>query len=71
MADALGGLRAHEARYCKTKCGHAFTVERASKARKTIKWVENIGDRKMRISASSTPAQVPNFEYDSLAARIT
>ena len=42
MADALAGLRAHEARYCKTTCGHAFTVEPASKARKTIKWVENI-----------------------------
>ena len=36
VADALAGLRANEARYFKNKYDHVFTVEPASKAKKTI-----------------------------------
>src|SRR6185437_8732064 len=36
VADALAGLRAHEARYFKNKYDHVFTVEPASDAKETI-----------------------------------
>ena len=42
VADALAGLRANEARYLKNKYDHDFTVERASKVKKTIAWVNEI-----------------------------
>jgi hypothetical protein len=37
VAAALAGLRAHDARYFKNKYDHVFTVERASKAKTTIR----------------------------------
>ena len=40
--SALAGLRANEARYFKNKYDHVFTVEPASKAKKTIAWVHRI-----------------------------
>ena len=42
VAAALAGLRAHEARYFKTKYNHVFTVEAAAKAKNAIAWVERI-----------------------------
>ena len=42
VAEALAGLRANEARYFKNKYDHVFTVEPASKAKKTVDWVHRI-----------------------------
>ena len=42
VAPALAGLRANEARYFRNKYDHAFVVQPASKARKTIVWVSGI-----------------------------
>jgi hypothetical protein len=42
VAERLAGLRANEARYLKNKYDHVFTVEPASEAAETIRWVNEI-----------------------------
>ena len=48
VVDALAGLRANEARYFKNKYDHVFTVEPASKAKKTVDWVHRILEGRAR-----------------------
>ncbi len=55
VAPALAGLRANEARYFKNKYDHVFTVESASKAKKTIEWVHRILKEERDIVISSPP----------------
>ena len=52
VADALAGLRANEARYFQNKYDHVFTVEPASKAKKTIAWVHKILEERDLVIAS-------------------
>jgi hypothetical protein len=61
VADALAGLRANEARYFKNKYDHVFTVEPASKAKKTIDWVHRILKEKDLVIASK-PLEATEFE---------
>lgn len=51
VAAALAGLRAHEARYFKTKYNHIFTVEAAAKAKNAITWVD-VSSRRSATSSS-------------------
>ncbi|HEX2713008.1 MAG TPA: hypothetical protein VHM88_12485 [Candidatus Acidoferrales bacterium] len=66
VADALAGLRAHEARYFKTKYDHAFTVEPAAKARKAIAWVERILKEERDIVISSRPLEATAFQIENI-----
>jgi hypothetical protein len=65
VADALAGLRANEARYFKNKYDHVFTVEPASKAKKTIAWIEKIL-RERDVVIASKPLEATEFEADGI-----
>jgi len=64
MADALAGLRANEARYFKNKYDHVFTVEPASKAKKTIAYVSRVMKDERDIVIASPPLEATQFEVD-------
>ena len=66
VVDALAGLRAHEARYFKNKYNHIFTVEPASKAKKTIKYVEKILKDERDIVIASPPLEAAMFEVENI-----
>jgi hypothetical protein len=61
VADALAGLRANEARYFKNKYDHVFTVEPASKAKKTVAWVHGILADERDLVIASTPLEATEF----------
>jgi hypothetical protein len=65
VAAALAGLRANEARYYKNKYDHAFTVEPASKAGKTIDWVNGILKEERGIEIHSRPLEATAFQVDN------
>ena len=66
VASALAGLRANEARYFKNKYDHVFTVEPASKARKTIDWVHRILKDERDITIASRPLEATAFQVENL-----
>jgi hypothetical protein len=66
VAAALAGLRAHEARYFKTKYNHVFTVEPAAEATKAIAWVESILKEERDIVISSRPLEATAFQIESI-----
>jgi len=66
VAAALAGLRAHEARYFKTKYNHVFTVEQAAKAKKAIAWVERILREERDIVISSRPLEATAFQIENI-----
>jgi len=61
VVDALAGLRANEARYFKNKYDHVFTVDPASKAKKTVAWVSKILQER-DLAIASTPLEATEFE---------
>jgi len=65
VAAALAGLRAHEARYFKTKYNHVFTVEPAAKAKTAIAWVERILKEERDIVISSRPLEATAFQIEN------
>ena len=66
VADALAGLRANEARYFKNKYDHDFTVEPASKAKKTIAWVHKILKDERDLVIDSKPLEATEFEVEGI-----
>src|SRR3954464_1583847 len=66
VAPALAGLRANEARYFKNKYDHVFTVEPASKAKKTIEWVHRILEEEQDIVISSPPLEATAFQVENI-----
>ena len=66
VAEALAGLRAHEARYFKNKYDHVFTVEPAAKAKKTIDWVKRILAEERDIVIESPVLQAADFVVDGI-----
>jgi len=64
VADALAGLRANEARYFKNKFDHEFTVEPASKAKKTVEWVHGILASERDLVIDSKPLEASSFEVE-------
>ncbi len=66
VAAALAGLRAHEARYFKNKYDHVFTVEPATKAKKTIDWVHRILKEERDIVVDSSPLEAANLEVENI-----
>jgi len=63
-ADALAGLRANEARYFKNKYDHEFTVDPASKAKKTVDWVHGILAKERDLHIASKPLEATAFEVE-------
>jgi hypothetical protein len=66
VADALAGLRAHEARYFKNKYDHVFKVEPAGKAKTTIEWVARILEKEREILISSPPLEATEFQVENI-----
>ena len=66
VAEALAGLRAHEARYFKNKYDHVFVVEPASAAQATIDWVHRILDEERGIVIASRPLEATAFEVEGI-----
>ena len=66
VAEALAGLRANEARYFKNKYDHVFTVEPASKAKKTVDWVHRILEEERDLVISSRPLEATAFEVENI-----
>ena len=66
VAAALAGLRANEARYFKNKYDHVFTVEPASKAKKTVDWVHRILEEERDLVISSRPLEATAFEVENI-----
>ena len=66
VAAALAGLRAHEARYFKNKYNHVFTVEPASKAKKTVEWVHRILKEERDIIVDSPPLEATTVEVENI-----
>jgi hypothetical protein len=66
VAAALAGLRAHEARYFKSKYDHVFTVEPASNAKTTIDWVHRILQEERDIVISSRPLEATAFQVENI-----
>jgi hypothetical protein len=66
VAEALAGLRANEARYFKNKYDHVFTVEPASKAKKTVEWVHRILEEERDLVISSRPLEATMFEVEKI-----
>jgi len=66
VAEALAGLRANEARYFKNKYDHDFTVEPASKAKKTIAWIHKILKDERDLVIDSKPLEATEFEVEGI-----
>jgi len=66
VAAALAGLRAHEARYFKTKYDPVFTTEPASEAQPILDWVHRILKEERDIVISSRPLEATAFEVERL-----
>ena len=66
VAGALAGLRANEARYFKNKYDHDFTVEPASKAKKTIDWVHGILKDERDLVIGSKPLEATAFQVENI-----
>src|ERR1700731_4589577 len=66
VVAALAGLRANEARYFKNKYDHVFTVQSASSATTTIKWVHRILKEERDIVISSRPLEATAFQVENI-----
>ena len=66
LAAALAGLRAHEARYFKTRYNHVFTVEPAARAAKAIAWVDRILKEERGLLISSRPLEATAFQIGNI-----
>jgi len=66
VVNALAGLRAHEARYFKNKYDHVFTVEPASKAKKTVDYVHRILKDERDLVISSPPLEATAFQVENI-----
>jgi hypothetical protein len=66
VAEALAGLRAHEARYFKNKYDHVFTVEPASRAKETVDWVHRILEKERDITIAAHPLEATAFQVDDI-----
>lgn len=65
-ADALAGVRAHEARYFANKYGHVFTVESGAKAKKSIDRVAKVLKTERAIVIASKPLEASDLQVEDL-----
>jgi hypothetical protein len=62
VADALAGLRAHEARYFHNKYDHVFTVSPAAEDATTVERVRKVLSDERDIVIASQPLEATSFE---------
>lgn len=66
VAEALAGLRAHEARYFKNKYDHVFTVEPANEAEATVDRVHRILKEERDIVISARALEATAFQVENI-----
>ena len=66
VAEALAGLRAHEARYLMNKYKHAFTVVPASEAQATLDYVNRVLKEERGIEIVSKPLETTRFRVENI-----
>ena len=66
VAEALAGLRAHEARYFKNKYDHVFTVEPANEAEETVDHVHRILKEERDIVISARALEATAFQVENI-----
>ncbi len=66
VADALAGLRAHEARYYMTKYKHEFTVTSAEESQDTVDYVRRILKTERGLEFAAKPLETARFQVENL-----
>ena len=66
VAEALAGLRAHEARYFKNKYDHVFTVEAAADAMDDVDWVHRILKEERDIVIAARPLEATTLHVENI-----
>jgi len=66
VAEALAGLRAHEARYFMGKYQHPFTVVPAHESRSIIEYVNRILKEERGIEITAEPLETSRFQIDNI-----
>lgn len=61
VAKMLAGLRAHEARYFKTKYDHDFIVKPAAKSKAALSYVQKILEKERGLKIKAAPLQTSEF----------
>ncbi|MBS4216332.1 phage tail protein [Neobacillus rhizophilus] len=65
-AEALAGLRAHEARYFMNKYKHEFTVVPAGESGKTLDYVNRILKEERDIEFAAKPLETSRFQVENI-----
>ncbi|MDX8344929.1 phage tail protein [Rossellomorea sp. YZS02] len=66
VAEALAGLRAHEARYFMNKYKHAFTVVPASESRETLDYLNRILKEEREIVFAAKALETSRFQVENI-----
>ncbi len=66
VAEALAGLRAHEARYFMNKYKHEFTVVPASESEETLNYVNRILKEERNIEFAAKPLETSCFQVENI-----
>ncbi|MDA8119068.1 MAG: phage tail protein [Gammaproteobacteria bacterium] len=66
VAEALAGLRAHEARYFMNKYKHEFTVVPASASQDTLDYVTRILREERDIELAAQPLETSRFQVENV-----
>ncbi len=65
VAEALAGLRAHEARYFMNKYMHEFTVVPAGESRETLDYVSRILKEERAIKIAAKPLETSKLQLEN------
>jgi len=66
VAEALAGLRAHEARYFMNKYKHPFTVTPANESQETIDYVHRILKEERDLEIEAKPLETSRFQVENI-----
>lgn len=66
VAEALAGLRAHEARYFMNKYKHEFTVVPANESGETLDYVNRILKEERDIEFAAIPLETSRFQVENI-----
>lgn len=66
VAEALAGLRAHEARYFMNKYKHELTVVPAGESRETLDCVNRVLKNERDIELAAKPLETSRFQVESI-----
>ncbi len=66
VAEALAGLRAHEARYFMNKYKHAFTVVPASESQETLDYLNRILKEEREIVFAAKALETSRFQVENI-----